>query len=68
MKTYTVSQFAKMTGFAVKTLQRWDREGILIPLRSPTNRRLYTDSDLEFVQGGTGQEETVDDTGTQDQA
>lgn len=66
MKTYTISQFAKMTGFTVKTLQRWDREGILTPLRSPTNRRLYTDKDLEFVQGGARQEEAADDTGAQD--
>jgi DNA-binding transcriptional MerR regulator len=30
-----------MTGYAVKTLQRWDREKRLVPLRTPTNRRMY---------------------------
>ncbi|MGN0465540.1 MAG: MerR family DNA-binding transcriptional regulator, partial [Lachnospiraceae bacterium] len=29
-------------GVSVKTLQRWDREGILKANRTPTNRRYYT--------------------------
>ncbi len=34
---------------SVKTLQRWDREGILKAKRTPTNRRYYTyDQYLEF--------------------
>lgn len=31
-----------MIGVSVKTLQRWDREGILKAFCSPTNRRYYT--------------------------
>ena len=31
-----------MIGVSVKTLQRWDREGILISQRTPTDRRYYT--------------------------
>ena len=30
----------------VKTLQRWDREGLLVALRTPTHRRVYTDEHL----------------------
>ena len=34
---------------SVKTLQRWDREGILKANRTPTDRRYYTyDQYLEF--------------------
>ena len=51
MNTYTVSQFAEMTGYAVKTLQRWDREKRLVPLRTPTNRRMYTDEHLRLLRG-----------------
>ena len=42
MNTYPIAQFAKRVGVSVKTLQRWDREGRLVPTRTPTNRRVYT--------------------------
>lgn len=51
MNTYTVRQFADMTGYAVKTLQRWDREKRLVPSRTPTNRRVYTDEHLRLLRG-----------------
>lgn len=53
MNTYTITQFAEMTGYAVKTLQKWDRDGKLVPLRTPTNRRLYTDEHLRILRGLT---------------
>ncbi|MGK0674426.1 MAG: MerR family DNA-binding transcriptional regulator [Halothiobacillaceae bacterium] len=38
-----------MLGVSVKTLQRWEREGRLIP-RTDSNRRLYTETQLrEFI-------------------
>ncbi|SEQ53086.1 MerR family regulatory protein [Ectothiorhodospira magna] len=42
---------AKRLGVSVKTLQRWDREGRLIPAaRTDSNRRLYTEAQLrEFI-------------------
>jgi putative resolvase len=47
---YNITQFSKIIGFSVKTLQRWDREGILKPeTRTKTNRRLYTDKQLKEV-------------------
>ena len=47
---YNISQFAKLIGYSVKTLQRWDRENILKPeTRTKTNRRLYTDDWLMKV-------------------
>ena len=42
MSNYKPQEFAEMIGVSVKTLQRWDREGILISQRTPTDRRYYT--------------------------
>jgi putative resolvase len=43
-KMYSVSQFAALLGKSVKTLQRWDKAGILKAYRTPTNQRYYTHS------------------------
>jgi predicted site-specific integrase-resolvase len=51
MSAYNVSEFAKLVGVSVKTLQRWDREGRLVPYRTPTNRRVYTDEHLAEIFG-----------------
>ena len=46
---YKPSSFAKLLGVSVKTLPRWDREGILKAYRTPTDRRFYTyDQSLQF--------------------
>lgn len=39
---YKPKEFAELLGVSVKTLQRWDRQGILKANRTPTNRRYYT--------------------------
>jgi len=57
MNTYSVSQFAKLVGVSVNTLQRWDREGKLVALRTPTNRRLYNDEHLSSIRGWRQPEE-----------
>src|SRR5215471_17633623 len=46
MDTYSIAEFARRLGVTVKTLQRWDREGRLVALRTPTHRRVYTDEHL----------------------
>ena len=51
MNTYSSAEFSKIVGVAVKTLQRWDREGKLIPTRSPGNRRVYTDDNVAHATG-----------------
>jgi putative resolvase len=43
---YTPSQFAKKVGVSVKTIQKWDRIGVLPAKRTITNRRYYTDEEL----------------------
>ena len=46
---YKPKDFAELLGVTVKTLQRWDRDGILKANRTPTNRRYYTyDQYLQF--------------------
>ena len=46
---YKPKDFADLLGVSVKTLQRWDREGILKANRTPTDRRYYTyDQYLQF--------------------
>lgn len=52
---------AKMLGVSVKTLQRWEREGRLIPVaRTDSNRRLYTEGQIRDFIGlrQTGTEPT----------
>ena len=51
---YKPKDFAELLGVSVKTLQRWDREGILKANRTPTDRRYYTyDQYLQFKGIGT---------------
>jgi len=49
-----------LVGVSVKTLQRWDREGRLKPAsRTPGNRRLYTQEQLNKVLHRAPQRERV---------
>lgn len=46
---YKPKDFAALLGVTVRTLQRWDNDGILHAYRTPTNRRYYTyDQYLQF--------------------
>ena len=48
--TYSPQEFVSLVGKTTKTLQRWDREGILKAHRTITNRRYYVHSQyLEMV-------------------
>ena len=51
MKQYKVGQFAKLLNVTVKTLQNWDKQGILKAYRTPTNQRFYTEEQLNKVLG-----------------
>ena len=62
VKNYRLNEFSELLGVSVKTLQRWDREGILKAHRTPTNRRCYTyDQYLQFKgqSGETDRRDTV---------
>ncbi len=48
---YKTSEFARLLGISVRTLQRWDKKGILKSFRTPTDRRYYThDQYLEYLE------------------
>ena len=44
---YKPKEMAELLGVTVRTLQRWDKAGNLIAYRTPTNRRYYTQDQLE---------------------
>lgn len=41
-RNYKPKEFSELIGVSIKTLQRWDKKGILKAFRTPTNRRYYT--------------------------
>lgn len=49
MRMYTPSEFGKKIHISVKTLQRWDRQGVLKAHRTASNRRYYTQADLSKI-------------------
>ncbi|AEG16915.1 regulatory protein MerR [Desulfofundulus kuznetsovii DSM 6115] len=51
MKLYTISEFAEKLGVSVSTLRAWDKEGKLVALRTPTNKRRYTEEMLYRALG-----------------
>ena len=53
MSNYKPQKFSKMIGVSVRTLQRWDKEGILKAYRTPTDRRYYTDEQYEYYMQTT---------------
>jgi len=57
MNTYLISEFSKIVGVSVKTLQRWDREKKLVPSRSLSNRRVYTEEHLFKTVGVVNKKE-----------
>ena len=59
MRTYTLGEFARLTGKATSTLQRWDRTGVLAAHRTVTNRRYYTHDQYLSVMGLPPEPETT---------
>lgn len=48
---YSIGEFSKLINKSVITLQRWDREGLLVAKRTKTNRRYYTEEQLLECKG-----------------
>ena len=57
---YKPKDFAELLGVSVRTLQRWDNEGILKANRTPTNRRYYTYQQYLNFKGQTTKEDIRD--------
>jgi putative resolvase len=51
MNEYKIGEFAKLLGRTVSTLQRWDRDGILIAHRTKGNHRFYTHDQYLNLKG-----------------
>lgn len=50
---------AEKLGVTVRTLQKWDNQGILKAYRTPTNRRYYTEEQyLHYIGKPLGNEQT----------
>jgi putative resolvase len=49
--TYSPREFGLLVGKTTKTLQRWDRQGVLKAHRSITHRRYYTHDQYVLVTG-----------------
>lgn len=50
MTTYTIGEMSKKLGKSITTLRNWDKSGILVANRTPTNQRYYThDQYLEVI-------------------
>lgn len=47
-KKYKIGEFAEQVGVSVKTLQRWDKSGKLVAHRTITDRRYYTEKQLDY--------------------
>ena len=60
IKNYKPKDFAELLGVSVKTLQRWDREGVLKSNRTPTNRRYYTYDQYLAYKGIDKTDKTVE--------
>jgi predicted site-specific integrase-resolvase len=56
-KLYNVTEFAELIGKSVKTMQRWDRDGVLTAYRSPSGRRYYTHAQYKEYIGETNNED-----------
>ena len=48
---YTIKEASLRVGRSVNTLQRWDRTGVLSAYRTKTNRRYYTQDQLDEFLG-----------------
>ena len=59
MKQYKQKEFSEMLNVSVKTLQRWDTQGVLPAYRNPKGRRYYTEEQYKKYMGI--QEELVQD-------
>ena len=61
MVTYTIGEMAKRLGKSQKTLREWDKKGILVAHRTPTNRRYYTHNQYLEVSGNMKYKRTGSD-------
>lgn len=47
---FTISIVSKILGIHTQTLRIYDKEGLVCPIRTPTNRRLYSEKDIKRLK------------------
>ena len=47
---YSIGTVAELLGVSVHTLRLYEREGLIIPAKSPGNQRLYSDEDVDRLR------------------
>ena len=48
---YSTGEVAKMLGISTASLRNWERHGLIPkPCRRPTNRRQYTEEDINSIK------------------
>ncbi len=49
MSEYRIGDVARLTGTNISTLRLWEQHGLLVPARTETGQRVYSDADLARV-------------------
>jgi MerR family transcriptional regulator/heat shock protein HspR len=49
-KTHKIGQVAEMLGISVPTLRMYEREGLLIPIKSSGGTRYFSESDIQWIR------------------
>jgi len=60
MKYFTISQAAGHLDVSIKTLRRWEKQGLIQPSRNPLNHRIYSQDDLERIKSKPPSHSKVD--------
>jgi MerR family transcriptional regulator/heat shock protein HspR len=47
---YSIGTVARILNVAVQTLRMYEREGLIVPSKSPGNQRLYSEADIERLR------------------
>jgi MerR family transcriptional regulator/heat shock protein HspR len=47
---YPIGRAARKVGLSVPTLRLYEKEGLIVPVRTSTNRRFYSISDLRIIE------------------
>ena len=49
-KTFRIGYIAKKLDVSVETIRTYERQGFLVPFKTETGQRLFTDRDVEWAQ------------------
>ncbi len=46
---YTIGEFSQLTDISIHTLRYYEKEGLIIPKRTSSNRRVYSKGDIAWI-------------------